>query len=154
MCLGSNAPLVPQHGSSTRRTHARSVVRNDINCAQMQSKHTVTDDTGRAARDRVSGELTLEKAFGEYTFFRVYFCDLVSKKMNSLFSFHLNSREGVSLNQRPSGASGQAEPCSQVSFLLPLRHEYCCCCCCCSCCCCNCSHISSTPIIQYCHRLQ
>eukprot|EP00904_Undaria_pinnatifida_P013908 jgi/Undpi1/9648/HiC_scaffold_27.g12104.m1 len=30
----------------------------------LQSKHTVTDDTGRAARDRISGELTLEKAFG------------------------------------------------------------------------------------------
>ena len=34
--------------------------------SQMQSKHTVTDDTGRAARDRASGELSLEKAFGEY----------------------------------------------------------------------------------------
>lgn len=31
---------------------------------QLQSKHVVIDDTGRAAKNRVSGELTLEKAFG------------------------------------------------------------------------------------------
>ncbi|CAM9723698.1 unnamed protein product, partial [Scytosiphon promiscuus] len=30
----------------------------------LQSKHVVGDDDGRAAKDRVSGELTLEKAFG------------------------------------------------------------------------------------------
>lgn len=33
---------------------------------QLQSKHVVLDDEGRAARERVSGELTLEKAFGEH----------------------------------------------------------------------------------------
>lgn len=33
---------------------------------QLQSKHVVMDDTGRAAKERVSGELSLEKAFGAY----------------------------------------------------------------------------------------
>lgn len=31
---------------------------------QLQSKHVVVDDTGRAAREHISGELSLEKAFG------------------------------------------------------------------------------------------